>query len=138
MKQRLLIAGVAVALLAVFVFAVSRRGDGASPSHPSLAGHATAAAADVPSIPQVTLATTASVATTTSLAPPPTVAKPRAVVPVTLPPPASVVDAAHLLQNLNALMAQAAQATTMPPQTITRAQVQAALDGQLRQLGIKP
>lgn len=70
---------------------------------------------------------------TTSAAPTTDAARPQARPPV--PPPASASDAVGLLQGLNDRLAQAAQ-TADGPQPLTRAEVQAALDAQLRQMGI--
>jgi hypothetical protein len=139
-KLWITVGGIAVALLiAGAVFAATGPGRGRSATKPV---PARSTSLPTPSPPSTTAAP--AVPPSTSLAPPVaaapttgtpttiTASKPRTAVAV--PAPASADDAARLLQDLNARLQQATPANG--PQPMTRAEVQAALDAQLKQLGI--
>jgi hypothetical protein len=132
----------AVLLAAVAVLAATGGGGGRSATH-SLPIRSTSLPAPAPAPspatsepPRSAVPTTpqppASTAPTTGPPTSVTTTKPRTGVPV--PPPGSADDAVRLLQDLSGRLQQAAPASG--PQPVTRAEVQAALDAQLKQMGI--
>ena len=131
----------AVLLLVVAVLAATGGGGGRSATHslpirstslPALSPSPATSEAPRPAVPTSTPQPPASTAPTTGRPTSVTTTKPGTGVPV--PPPGSADDAVRLLQDLNARLQQAAPASG--PQPVTRAEVQAALDAQLKQMGI--